>query len=268
MDNWLALLKNLPQDREQLIPYLNGEGSFIDFFYQVYPGIAEPIRRELERNLATRKGLKFIDLLIAQRDPNLRRWGLELIDLLPAEMRIPRLLKVFDDKDEGIKLASAAYLGRMKSVEVVKALIQGLEEERWLPARIAQALSSMGDFGVPQLIELSKGDTEKLREYAVEILSDIGTTDAGEAVREAFDDDSSVVRKTAIKASEKFPSQFFEAALIDALLREQDIPTKIQIVRTITKLRLSKAKPALKLELTANDPKLVQAARKALEAFA
>ncbi len=267
MDDWLTLLKDLPQDQEGLKPYLLWDQNFTDFLAQDYSGISESQRRVIERNLSTRKGLRFIDLLFEHKDPMIRRWALELADLLPGEMRIPRLLNSLDDKDEEIKLIAATKLGRMRSVGVAKALIKGLEEERWLPARVAQALSSMEDLGVPELIQLSKGDSEKLRIYAVEILGMIGSIRAGQAVLRALTDLSPEVRKTAVKASEQFPVEVIGPVLLTALTREQDIPIKILLIRTLTKLGITQAIPTLQREQHAENPKLAETARKALNAL-
>ncbi len=264
MQKWVSMLKNLPQDREGLNSFLMGGKDFSSFLAADYGKLEESLRRELERNLATRKGTKFLDLLQAQTDAVIRLWAVELANFLPAELRIPRLLAGMGDKDEEIKLLAARSLGQMKSSGVARQLIAGLSTDRWLPARIAEALSSMGQASLPFLAELASNPEDRLRLNAVEILEQINTPAAREIVLQLLYDASPQVRRKAAGVLLSFSDLAYGPEALKALAQEEDLPTRLQLIRLLGKIRFEPARAVLQSQLESQDPKIVRAAAAAL----
>ena len=264
MHKWVSMLKNLPQDKDSLNDFLVDGKDFSLFLASDYTKLEESLRRELERNLATRKGTKFLDLLQAQREAAVRLWAVELANVLPAELRIPRLLTGLGDKDEEIKLLAASSLGQMKSAGVAKQLSEGLSTGRWLPARVAEALSSMGEACLPALAELASSEEVRLRLYAVEILEQVNSGAAVKMILQMLKDKSPQVRKKAAAVLVSFPDLAHGPEAVEALAREEDLQTRLQLIRLLGKIRFEPARAVLELQLESQDPKIVQAAAAAL----
>ena len=267
MDKWVTLLKSLPQERSQLTPFLATGKNFQEFMALEYWSLPEELRREVERNLATRKGAKFLDLLQLHPNHVVKTWAITIAELLPAELRIPRLLKALGDRDEGIKLIATSGLGKLKSTEVVKLLIEGLSNDQWVPARIAQTLSNMQEFALPQVIELLAHPEERIRLYAVEILEQTELASAGEALQSSLQDISPMVRKKSAAALLSFGGIFPGPALTDALRGESDPQTRLQLIRVLGKMKFGLARETILAQLHDADLKVVQAAKVALDSL-
>lgn len=266
MVNWVLLLKKLPQDKKQLQPYLTGKyQEFNGFLAREYPQLPESLRRELERNLATRKGTGFLDMLQTQSQPAVRGWAVELACFLPAELRIPRLFRALGDKDEEIKLRATEALGQLTSAEVARELVEGLVSGKWLPARIAQVLSNMGEFSLPYVAKLALSPDEKHRLYAVEILEQINTPRAGMEILRLLNDPSGVVRKRSAAALLSFSGIDSGKALVEALRQEQNPDFKVYLVKVLGRMRYGPAREVLKAQLGSGDPRIIKAASTALE---
>lgn len=265
MTDWLQLLRNLPVDQEQLSPFLSKENSFYDFINNAYDNLPEEQRRLVERNLTTRKGTKFLDLLQNHHKPAVRAWAVGIANLLPAELRIPRLLTALADKDDGIKISASTELGRLRSGEVVNLLIDGLVNETWLPARIAQALVAIGELALPNLVVLTKNPEEKVRLYAVEILEQFSDPIAFSAIGELLKNDPSIrIRKKAVSALTSFSDVQVGRILEDALCVESDSAVKPQIIKALGRLQVNSSCDVLRQQLLSKDEKISLAAKEAL----
>jgi len=266
MVDWVSLLKRLPQNKEQLQPYLiSGHEEFNGFLSREYPCLPEDLRRELERNLATRKGTRFLDLLQAYPRAAVRTWAVELAEFLPAELRIPRLLIALGDKNDEVKLLASAGLGKLSSADVARRLVEGLAEGKWLPARVAQVLSSIAEISLPYVANLASSADEKLRLYAVDIFEQINTEQAGQEMLKLLGDSSGQVRKRASTALLSFSGINSGEALLEGLRREHDLELKIHLMKLLGRIRYGPAREILEAQLGSGNPKLERAASAALE---
>lgn len=265
MTDWVSLLKKLPQNKEGLMPYLKEQREFYSFMYTEYPNLPECTRREVERNLATRKGARFLDLLQLQKQAAVRGWATIIAGFLPAELRIPLLFNALGDRDEEVKLLATERLADLKSVEVARELVNGLESGKWLPARIAEVLSNLGDLSLPFVSRLIDSPSDQLRLNCVEILEQINTSAAGRLIIRLLDDPSDSVRKRAASALAALLGAAAGAELFAALQKEQNSACKIQLIRLLGRLKYIPARDYIEAYLQSEDPKLINASATALD---
>ncbi|MDA8443294.1 MAG: HEAT repeat domain-containing protein [Peptococcaceae bacterium] len=265
MPEWVDLLKHLPQQAEELASYITADKDLADYLTGEYRKLPEELRRGLERNLATRKGTRFFDLLQKNNNPTVRGWALLLAGFLPAELQIPRLFNGLGDKSEENKLVAACKLGKLQSKEVVELLIDGLVTGRWLPARIAQALSAMDASALPQLIKLTTNSDENIRIYAIEILASFVAPEVGPVIMQLLSDPAAKVRKKAAEVVPAFADLICPEQIGQILRSEMDMAVRLQLVRAIGQVNLPGITAILQDEANGDNQKIARAARIALE---
>lgn len=139
---------------------------------------------------------------------------------------IPVLIKTLRDDDWRVREAAAGALARLKAAAAVPALLEALRQMRGGPFSnnapnklITQAIRDIGAASVPVLIDAINDDDPRMRLAIVDMLGEIGDTDAIPVLTNALHDPDVRVRW---RAAEALGSMGSEAALphLLAMLKE------------------------------------------------
>jgi hypothetical protein len=155
-----------------------------------------------------------VDVLIRDLgafDPN-RRWHAAMVlgELGDPRSVEPLTLALFDVSMRVAQMAAAA-LGRSGDVRAVEPLVAALHDGfAWRREAASEALCKLGDVAVPALAVASKDKSRPVRKQARQILEDIGTPAALEALNQRP------------AASGLRPSRVLDLTL--ALMRKQSAP--------------------------------------------
>ncbi|MDX8377785.1 MAG: HEAT repeat domain-containing protein [Mariprofundales bacterium] len=152
---------------------------------------------------------------------------LESIRQLPPSDMFDDVQNDLRDKDEDVRSAAAAALGRMGSSEAVHELHKALQDEAWdVRSAAAEALGSIRTDAAMRALSAAVEDTAwPVRSSAAESLGHMSSLQALPALKKALHDVAWLVRSTAAHALGKLSSPQVEHAL-RAVLHDEAWPVR------------------------------------------
>lgn len=145
----------------------------------------------------------------------------EALGKLGSPRAIQPLLMALQDRNDEVRLEVARSLGMLKGEQAVRPLIEALKEpDKFVPARVAQVLISLGPLTVPALVDeiLSSGIDKQTCSFICEILGEIKDPRSVEALVFLLQDKYPEVRSKAAEALGSIRNSEAVAGLTGALL--------------------------------------------------
>ena len=192
--------------------------------------------REKDRFFEDSGDVEKYKLDLADRDYKVRAISVERLGNVGGP-GVPELLfNAMADKNEEVKLAAAAALKRLKDPEVAYSLVGALREpNKWLPARVAEVLVSLGQAAVPVLHEALHDEDPAVRGYVIEILGEIGDKSSADALHLALQDKNANIRLQAAAALGSLAHPDSAVFLAD-ILGDPELKVRIQVIRSLGKI--------------------------------
>lgn len=211
-------------------------------------GLDQPVVRERYQSGLTDKDYK----TRAQSCERLGKIGGEGIAVL--------LFNAMADKNEEVRLAATAGLKKIKDPSVAEMLVGALKfPNKWLPARIAEVLLSLGQVSVTALQGALQDDDPVIRAYVVELLGEMGPMVPASALFPALRDEHSNVRLQAARVLGKIGLSNSMGLLVE-LLNDPENKVQIQAVRSIGRISGDEAVKNLEGVLNSNRDSAIQLA--------
>jgi len=133
--------------------------------------------------------------LLGAKDPNQRWWAIRVLSAIPDPEVTPHLRKALCDPDYTIRQCAALGLSQQPDVDSIPDLIERLEDDDRLVARLAaDALIAIGGPAVTDLIETLENGPQSSQIEAARALAVIGDTRAIPAMFAAWEDGSALIR--------------------------------------------------------------------------
>lgn len=151
-----------------------------------------------------RNSLPILKELTAEANPDARWWATRALAEI-EDPEIPALLAhALVDPDPEVRYCGAMALHRQPGEQAIPSLIQALDTQDTLLARLAgNALVAMGDPAVPALIAVMDNGPHVARLEAARALSEIGDTRAIPALFKALEEGSIILEYWASEGLEK-----------------------------------------------------------------
>lgn len=141
------------------------------------------------------KALPALFKLLDESDPNKRWWAIRVLSAIPDPEVPERLRQALSDPDYTIRQCAALGLSQQPSVNTIPDLIQTLNDEDRLVARLAaDALIAIGGPAVTDLIEVLENGPQSSQVESARALAVIGDTRAIPAMFAAWEDGSALIR--------------------------------------------------------------------------
>lgn len=173
---------------------------------------------------------------MTDKDFNTRAASCERLGKIGGEGVAVLLFNAMADKNEEVRLAATAALKKIKDPSVAGMLIGALKfPNKWLPARIAEVLMSLGQAAVTALQEALQDNDPVIRAYVVELLGEMGTMVPASALYPALRDEHCNVRLQAARVLGKIGLSNSIGPLIE-LLKDPETKVQIQAVRSIGRI--------------------------------
>lgn len=170
------------------------------------------------------------------------------------------LFHAMADRNEEVRLAAAASLKKVKDPSVAPMLIEALKfPNKWLPARVAEVLLSLGEVSVTALEGALSDDDPVIRGYVVELLGELGQGVSAPALYPTLKDENSNVRLQAARVLGKLSSSESVGPLVE-LLNDRETKVKVQAVRSIGKIGGAEAVKQLERVLVSEEDPLIHIA--------
>ncbi len=146
------------------------------------------------------------------------------------------LFRAMADRNEEVRLTATAALKHSGDASIAGLLVDALKEpNKWLPARVAEVLISLGQASTPALHAALKEDDPVFRGYVIEILGEIGDQSSGNALHQALRDDNCNIRLQAARALGQI-GQRDSVNLLAQLLHDPEIKVKVQAIRSLGRI--------------------------------
>ncbi len=163
-----------PRMERLLLELCRREGvQYILAVVRADPG-SRSIARGLVRQLDPSRNLKQLIELLAQEDPELKRWARDIIRGYPPEATIPELLKGMEGP-ANLRLSIVEILGLLRNQQAIKPLIGLLGKARGpMMEATKQALARFGALVIEPLLKVISDGTRHEKEAARSILDTMG----------------------------------------------------------------------------------------------
>jgi HEAT repeat protein len=142
-------------------------------------------------------GERMLPLLLEQlqsQEPDQRWWATAALTHIDREEARKALLESLTDEDTAVRQCAAFGLRRQPSVDAIPTLIDLLEDQDRLLARLAaDALAALGESAVSPLTEALRSEYASVRIEAARALASIDDPSIIAPLFTALDDDSSLV---------------------------------------------------------------------------
>ena len=133
--------------------------------------------------------------LLDEPDPNKRWWAIRVLSAIPDQEVPQRLRQALRDPDYTIRQCAALGLSQQPSVDTIPDLIQTLNDDDRLVARLAaDALIAIGGPAVTDLIEILENGGASSQVESARALAVIGDTRAIPAMFAAWEEGSALIR--------------------------------------------------------------------------
>lgn len=175
----------------------------------------------------------------------------EVLGKLGSPQAIQPLLMALQDRNDEVRLEVARSLGMLKGEQAVRPLIEALKEpDKFVPARVAEVLISLGSLTVPALVDeiLSSGIDKQTCSFICEILGEIKDPRSVEALVFLLQDNYPEVRAKAAEALGSIRNSEAVAGLTGALA-DTVWTVQIQAAKALGAIADKEAIPALAVAL-------------------
>lgn len=202
---------------------------------------------------------------LADKNPGVRAVSCERLGKIRGEGVSVLLFNAMADKNEEVRLAATAALKKIKDPSAAEMLVGALKfPNKWLPARIAEVLTSLGQVSVTALQGALQDNDPVIRAYVVELLGEMGPIVPASALFPALRDQHSSVRLQAARVLGKIGLSNSISLLVE-LLNDSEAKVQIQAVRSIGRIGGAEAVQNLEGVLNSDrDPAILLAALDAL----
>lgn len=245
------------------------EERFISNPGEVVTYMVIPLLREEEaylRNTAllilTEIGSKAPNLiyqLLKDKDPDVRKFGLDLIAEIKIGFDGKRVIPLLKDSNANVRAAAARAIGELRYEEAVSALIDSLNDEEWVTFYVLQALASLQAEEASDAIGelLLSTDSLLVKAEAIETLGKIGTEKVVPPLLKYFSvatrDEKIEIIKALIRV-EAIPKDTDIKDELISLFKEGEWDEKTLALRGIMLTNLTEAIPFIVEEAGALDP--------------
>lgn len=202
---------------------------------------------------------------LIDKDYRTRAISCERLGKIGGEGVAVLLFNAMADKNEEVRLAATAGLKKIKDPSVAGMLIDALKfPNKWLPARIAEVLISLGQVSVTALQGALQDNDPVIRAYVVELLGEMGPMVPASVLYPALRDEHSNVRLQAARVLGKIGLSNSIGLLVE-MLNDPETKVQIQAVRSIGRIGGAEAVENLEGVLNSDrDPAIMLAALDAL----
>lgn len=146
--------------------------------------------------------LPFLPSLLEDEDPDVRKFGVDILGSIEDVGVFGPLLKALEDRENNVAAAAAEYLGRKKYGPALPALTAGLEKgDFWVRYSCLRALGEIGDPSAGKaVLRAAEAEERDLRKAAVEALGRMGIAEAEPFILEGLLSEERGLRKSAVLA--------------------------------------------------------------------
>lgn len=194
---------------------------------------------------------------LTDQDPKIRALSAERLGDAGGSGISELLFEAMADKNEEVRLAATAALKKLRDPSVAFRLAQALRDpNKWLPARVAEVLVSLGQASVPALHAEINHHDPIVRGYVIEILGEIGDVSAAESLQQALSDTDANIR---LKAAEALGSLSHPGSVeyLAGVLEDPEFKVRIQAVKSLGKTGGGQAARHLAALLKAQDEMMI-----------
>ncbi|WP_121823019.1 HEAT repeat domain-containing protein [Halostella salina] len=153
-----------------------------------------------------------IEFGLADDDADVRQFAAEALGELGGERAGEAVVSALDDDDPWVRSEAVVALDRIDRRGYESRIERALEDDHHAVRRNAAVslFKHRGEDLLPVLLEQSRADSERLREWAAHLLAGVDDERADERLRELADDESEpkVVRSTAARSLDADPGKF------------------------------------------------------------
>lgn len=150
------------------------------------------------------EGLAILKELAAEPDPDVRWWATRALAEVDDSGVTVLLVGALHDSDPEVRKCGALALGSQADERAVPFLIQALDAQDRLLARLAgNALVAIAAAAVPELIEVMQTGSQVARLEAIRALCEIGDPRAIPAFFSTFEEDSALMEYWAAEGLER-----------------------------------------------------------------
>lgn len=171
-----------------------------------------------------------VNALQNDKDPHIRRYAAYLLGTRGDPGAIPLLIKALSDFDKGVREQAVLALSNIGKAAIVP-LKNALDDPKWETRyRAVEALGKIADQQVVSpLIKALNDERDHVRYMAAKGLREIGDSDSLEPLAALLNDENEYVRMMAAKGLGVIGGPKVQAALEQALAREQNDRVKAAI---------------------------------------
>jgi HEAT repeat protein len=197
---------------------------------------------DLAAHFASYDELGIVDRAI-DRFRNSRRWpervfAARFLGEIGSARSVEPLIEVMRntrEEDRDVRMAASRALGRIRDPRALPALVEALGmQESWLPARVAEVILQFGEMSFDTLAkELASSRDANTRAWAAEILGQLGSPKAINALLHSLGDINDQVRARAAGALGKLRDRQSVPQLIHLMLSDPVPFVRIQAVRSL-----------------------------------
>ncbi|WP_323675992.1 HEAT repeat domain-containing protein [Halorubellus sp. PRR65] len=153
-----------------------------------------------------------VEFGLADDDDDVRQFTVESLGALGGERAAAAAVATLDDPDPWVRAEAVVALDRIDRVAHEPAIERALDDEHHAVVRNAMVslFKLRGEALRPVLVEQSRADSERLREWATHLLAGVDDERATERLEAVANDDTEpqVVRSTAVRALDADPGKF------------------------------------------------------------
>lgn len=173
---------------------------------------------------------------LAETDYKTRAASAERLGKIGGEGVSVLLFEAMADKNEEVRMAATSALKKLRDPSVAGLLIDALKfPNKWLPARIAEVLVSLGQVSVTALKAAMQDSDPVIRGYVVELLGEMGASLPAAVLYPALKDEHSNVRLQAARVLGKMGHED-SAEYLAELLNDSEMKVRVQAIRSLGKI--------------------------------
>jgi HEAT repeat protein len=148
--------------------------------------------------------VEHLQKLFAHAEADLRWWALRAAAEVPSEESKTLLVAGLADEDADVRCCAALGLRHQPTPEAIPGLIKQLGSSNKLLARLtADALTSIGEMAVPELLEVMENGPQNARLEAVRALAHIGDQRSIPILFRALNEEPAIIEYWANEGLEK-----------------------------------------------------------------
>lgn len=188
--------------------------------------------------------------LLKDKDPDVRKFGLDLISEIKAGFDGERVIPLLKDSNPNVRAAAARAIGEINYREGVKALVENLHDEEWVVFYILQALAALQAQEAVEAIGelLLSSDSLLVKAEAIETLGKIGTEGISEPLLKYFPlatkDEKREIIKSLIRVGQ-IPKDHSVKEEIISILKDDEWEEKVLALKGVTLLNINEAVPLI-----------------------